>query len=159
ENVMALLQKLSDQVLLKSLSNIVLSERQITVSLIEHLIEVEKRELHIKLGYTNMFNYLTKAFKYSDGAAGRRLAAVNILKRCPGVKQNIIDGSLSLNSLHRLNFCKDAPEFGALILESVGKSGEELDLLISKFSNKPQPKRKEVVRFIFKKSEDSLPKT
>ena len=73
-----------------------IEERQITAELIRHLAEIERRRLHLEMGFGSMFDLLTKHFKFSEGAAARRLSAMRLAKEVPAVTEAIETGKLTL---------------------------------------------------------------
>ena len=53
---MSKLSTLSKENLRKSLENAVKKERAVTLDVLEHLAEVEKRKLHLEWRYSSMFD-------------------------------------------------------------------------------------------------------
>lgn len=94
--------KISNTDLLNKLSELVVSERKITHSILLHISEVEKRKLYFSLGFNSMFSYLTEHLKYSEGAALRRLKASRLLDQVPVLGEKIKEGGLKLNQLAQL---------------------------------------------------------
>ena len=71
-------------------------EKLLTLFLLEHLLEIENRGLHLERGFYNLHNLLVVEFKYSDSEAATRLQAMKLLKKHPEVKEKISDGQISL---------------------------------------------------------------
>ena len=90
---------LSDQQLIQSLENLVRREREILSEVLQHLKEIDRRKLFSKLGFTSLFDYATKQLKYSPDQAGRRIAAMRLLRDIPEAEAQVVDGSLTLSSL------------------------------------------------------------
>ena len=57
----ASLRGLSDRELLARVKDLVSRERAVTLEILVHLIEVERRRLHLGLGYPSLFEYCTSA--------------------------------------------------------------------------------------------------
>jgi hypothetical protein len=93
------LQKLSDEILHDDTQNIAQRERELTITMLHHLREIERRSLFAKLGYPSLFEYCTCELKYSGGAAQRRISAMRLLKSVPELEQKIEQGDLSLSVL------------------------------------------------------------
>ena len=74
-------------------------EREITLDVLRHLNEVERRQLHLRLGHSSMFGYCTQALRYSESASGRRIAAARCLRRVPRVEALLERREISLMSL------------------------------------------------------------
>jgi len=93
---------------MKHLSNIELdqefavavkTERKITHEVLLYIQEIHRRSLHVSFGYDSLRDYLIKRHKYSEGAAWRRINAMQMLTAVPEVKEKIIEGSLNLSQL------------------------------------------------------------
>lgn len=95
---METLEIISRQLLINNTNRLVAKEREITAELIRHLCEIERRRLHLEMGFGSMFDLLTKHYKYSEGSADRRISAMRLSKDVPGVMQAIEAGKLSLSS-------------------------------------------------------------
>ena len=59
-------------------------------------MEVEKRRIHLDMGYSSLFVFLTKHLKYSDGSAYRRIEAMKIMRDVPDLGQRITVGAISV---------------------------------------------------------------
>ena len=60
------LRPLSDDALLARLETLVAGERSCAADVVEHLAEVDRRELAIDRGYSTLFDYCRKKLKYSE---------------------------------------------------------------------------------------------
>jgi len=76
-------------VIVKKLETLAKVERRISVKILRHLMEMEKRRIHLDMGYTSLFVFLTKHLKYSDGSAYRRIEAMKILRDVPDLMLEI----------------------------------------------------------------------
>ena len=83
-------------IVVKKLETLAKVERRISVKILRHLIEVEKRRIHLDMGYSSLFVFLTKHLKYSDGSAYRRIEAMKILRDVPDLSQRITVGAISV---------------------------------------------------------------
>ena len=93
------LKHLTDKTLILDTKHLVSQEREITLKLLHHLKEIERRRLFSELKYGSMFEYLVKGLGYSEPAANRRLHASRLLKDLPQIEEKIADGSLNLTNL------------------------------------------------------------
>lgn len=91
-----MIEQLSDQQLMKKTYLLVEKERQTLEQILEHLQEIQRRRLYADLGYSSLFKFLVKEFKYSEGAAVRRINALNLLQKVPEIKAMIASGELNL---------------------------------------------------------------
>ncbi|HKW13245.1 MAG TPA: hypothetical protein VJS69_02045, partial [Candidatus Krumholzibacteria bacterium] len=68
-------RRLSNDDLVRSLEQNVARERGMTIEVLHDLNEMERRRLHLDLGYSSLFDYCTRKLKYSSSAAARRIQA------------------------------------------------------------------------------------
>jgi 5-methylcytosine-specific restriction endonuclease McrA len=67
------LSHLTDLALHQDFLQIAQSEREILSQVLLHIREVDRRKLFAALGFTSLFDYLTRGLKYSEGSAQRSL--------------------------------------------------------------------------------------
>src|SRR4051812_6432641 len=96
--VMNDLKSLADKDLLRRTSDLAQREREITVELLQHLQEVERRKLYLDLGYPSLYDYVIKELKFSEGSAYRRIQAMRLSKDLPEAALKLADGRLSLTT-------------------------------------------------------------
>ncbi len=101
------------------------------------LIEVERRELHLALGYPSMFVYCVRALHLSEQAAYSRITAARASRRCPQLIALLADGALTLSSVKLLapHLTDDTVE--PLVESARFKSTREVERLIAALH--PQP--------------------
>jgi hypothetical protein len=92
------LQKLDNETLLKRTKDLASEERKITLEILSHLREVNRRRLFALRGYSSLFEYATRELGYSDASAGRRIAAMRLIAELPEVENKIKEGTLSLSN-------------------------------------------------------------
>ena len=100
------LNHLKDKDLLTQMRQLIQSERDLLVSVLHHLREIERRRLFADLGYSSLFDYAVGELKYSEGQAGRRIAAMRLLKDLPAdaaarIETKISAGELSLSNVQQ----------------------------------------------------------
>lgn len=93
------MQHLSNIELDQEFAIVVKTERKITHEVLIFIQEINRRSLHLSLGYDSLRSYLIQRHRYSEGAAGRRISAMQILTSVPEIKEKIIEGSLNLTQL------------------------------------------------------------
>jgi hypothetical protein len=97
--VIVTLQNISDNILLERTESLVAQERQILSHVLEHLREIDRRRLFSKLGYQSLFQYAVQRLKYSEDQAGRRVAAMRLVRELPEISKKIEDGTLTLSNI------------------------------------------------------------
>lgn len=95
----AILTSLTDHELLSQLEKLICREREITIEILRHLNEVERRKLHLQLGYSSLFVYCTEKLGYSESAAGRRIQAARCIRRFRVVERMVENNELSLSTV------------------------------------------------------------
>ena len=85
--------------IVEKLKLLVSSERKITAEIIEHIQEIESKKIHVQMGYSTLFSFLTEHIGYSAASAQRRIEAARLLNSVPEVKKDIQSGSLNLSQV------------------------------------------------------------
>ena len=121
------IKTISDQVLWDLTRSKVQQERNLTLEIIELLREVRTRRLHLERGYESFHQYCVKELKYDDGAAHRRIKALDLVCQIPEVVQCIQTGTLSLTTASQMQnfFNQEAKKDKAYTKEA------KLELVIS----------------------------
>ena len=78
------------------------TERETEVETLLALVDFDRRELYLELGYDKLWTYLMKVLHYCEGATYRRCHAVRILQRFPRLADHLRDGRLNLTTLVEL---------------------------------------------------------
>ena len=74
-------------------------EHEATVALITALVECDRDQAHITLGYSSMWDFLTRHLHYSNAAASRRYKAMKCAKKFPAVLDMLRKHETNLSSL------------------------------------------------------------
>ena len=77
-------------------------DHQVQVVVIDHLCEIDARQLYLRRGYSSPFDYVTRGLGYSAAAAWRRINAMKLCVRIEGVRERLRDGSLTLDAAAQL---------------------------------------------------------
>ena len=93
------LKSLSDSHLMTSTVTVLTTLRRVDLGLLEHLGEIECRELHLKSGYSSLFKMCTDKFRLSEASAYRRVAAARLIQKFPMVKVQLLSGDVSMCTL------------------------------------------------------------
>jgi 5-methylcytosine-specific restriction endonuclease McrA len=75
------------------------SERKITAQILKMILNFEDNKYHIELGYSSLFDWLTKAHGYDEGSANRRIQAARAMRAVPEVEQKLQDGKTTMTNL------------------------------------------------------------
>lgn len=102
------LKHLTDSTLLKDTKYLASRERELTVQIIHHIREIDRRKLYSDLKYANIYEYCKKELNYSEASAQRRITAAKMMVDVPEIEAKIESGELSLTNLELAGrFMKD----------------------------------------------------
>jgi uncharacterized protein DUF222 len=69
-------------------------ERQVQVEFLLHLEEFDRRRAWAEAGYPSLWEWCLRVLHLREGAAGRRIAAMRVLRRLPKLAEALRDGRL-----------------------------------------------------------------
>src|SRR5688572_913460 len=90
---------LSSHALTSRLGELVATERRTIAEFVLHLAELERRQLHLELGYPSTFAFCTQFLKLTNASAYRRTVAARLASRYSAIPDMLADGRLSLTTL------------------------------------------------------------
>ena len=134
------LKNLSDKDLLNHLSKLVKKEHDLTLEILGHLIEVERRKIYRGLGYSSMYAYCTGGLGYSESSASRRIYAARAIGKCPPAYESLRRGWVNLGTLS-LVWQHLTP---GLLEQIRGKSYWQVQAIVSRFN--PMMKHRDITR-------------
>jgi hypothetical protein len=136
------LSELPDQELLRSITRLTGSHRELTVALVVHLGEIEERKLHLVAGFSSLFEFCTKALRFSEGEAFRRILTARLGRRFPVVHTLLASGEVNLSTLELLRVWLTEANHAELLAAVAGKSKREVQaLLAARFPRPDRPSR------------------
>ncbi len=125
------LSGLSDRILLSRIKTLRQKERAITLALVLHLIEIERRRLFGELGYGSLFDYCIRHLKYSASAAGRRIQTARCIRRFPEVYDLLARGEVNLSTVSLIAPVLSAENKKTLLTGICHKSQCEVEMLVA----------------------------
>ena len=128
---------LSDAALIAQLQAVCADGRRWLVRLLEHLVEVEERSLHLKVASPSMFAFCTRRLGMSEGAAYRRTTAARLVRRFPSLLGRIERGEIHLSSLLLLREHLTEETVDELVTAASGKTKREVEELLARRRPKP----------------------
>ncbi len=123
------LSGLPDQVLLAHTRSLVLHEQALQLAVLDHLREIHARHLHLRLGFSSLFDYAVRELGYSEGAAWRRIKAMRLCSETAGSRERLQDGSLSLSAAAQLQNTFDLLQRTATAAPDLGSAPAAPELL------------------------------
>lgn len=140
------LKHLTDAVLLARLNELVGQEREGTADLIEHLSEVDRREIVLDAGYRSLFDYCVNVLRYSEAAAFLRIRAARAAAKFPRVLADLRSGTIHLDAIMRLYPHLNDENSDRLLTQASGASKRDVLALVATLeAGGPAPER-DVIR-------------
>ncbi len=137
------LTTLTNQELTLRLESLRGTERETTLKIIYHLVELERRKYYRELGYSSLFYYCTQKLGYAEASAARRIAGARCIRDNPELAELFLQGKVTLCSIATAasSIAKQVTE----VTEIVGKSQREVQAIVAK-AEPVMAKPKEVIR-------------
>lgn len=127
------LRSLSDQDIISRTRALSIQERVTTLLLLAHLNEVERRQLHLKLGHSSMFDYCTAGLGYSSSAAYRRIQTARCIARYPGLQEMLQRNEVNLSTVAQASRILNESNHRELLASIRGKSQREVESILAEY--------------------------
>ena len=92
--------------------------------------EIERRRLHLSLGYGSLFAFATRHLHYSESAAGRRVQAARCLRKHREVAAMLRRGELTLSTVVLVSSILDDANKETILDQARRKSQREVEALV-----------------------------
>jgi 5-methylcytosine-specific restriction endonuclease McrA len=121
---------------------LVRQERHLTLQVLHHLIEIDRRKLYLPYGYSSLFTYCVRRLGYSESAALRRVRTARCIREHPDIGDLLESGDLTLSTVSKLTGVLTADNKNRLLSEVRGKSQREVGEVLSRYRpERAQPDR------------------
>jgi hypothetical protein len=127
------LSGLSDRELLSRVKDLVSRERAVTIEVLVHLIEVERRRLHVGLGYASMFDYCTRHLRYSSSAAARRIHTARCIRDYPEVHGLLEKNEVNLSTVSMVSSILTRENYEDILKRVRNKSQKEVEGIVADY--------------------------
>jgi hypothetical protein len=97
------LRMFTDSDLVSQTRMLIREEAKATRQVLLHLMEIERREIHLARGYGSLHSFAVEVLGYSDGSAARRVAAMRLIREMPETAEQLVAGSLTLETMSTLS--------------------------------------------------------
>jgi len=124
---------LSDRELLSRVKDLVSRERAVTLEILIHLNEVERRRLHVGLGYASMFDYCTRHLGYSSSAASRRIQSARCVRNYPEVYALLEKNEVNLVTISLVASILTEANARELLGKIRGESQREVEAVVATY--------------------------
>jgi hypothetical protein len=127
------LRSLSDKELTGRLRQLVSKEQSLTLSILPHLAEVERRGLHLDKAYSTLTEYCVYELGYGDSSASRRVRAARVIHKIPEVYEMLKDHKLTFSAVVQVYSVLTSENKDTLLPRLVGKSRSEIDKVMAEY--------------------------
>ncbi len=134
------LSSLDSRTLARRLGELAGDERRVQVDFLLHLDEFDRRRAFLELGYGSLWTYCQEVLHLREGSAGRRIAAMKVLRRFPRLAGALRDGRLCLTTLTLLGQALTEENAEELVARSAFRTTAEVDHLVASMRPRPVPK-------------------
>ena len=131
------LERLSDDVLLRRLSDLVQGSRRVEAELIAHIAEVDERRLYASEAASSMHVYCTEVLHLSEAEAYFRMTAARASRKHPMLLNMLADGRLHLTGIAKLAPHLTLANRDALLKRAAHRSKREIEELVAGVSPRP----------------------
>lgn len=102
ENILAAAARLSDEALIARVLVLNQQSRTVTIELLVHLAELDRRKLYRGQGTGKLFSYCTEVLRLSEAAAYNRIKAARAALKFPVILERLSDGRVNLTTIRLL---------------------------------------------------------
>ncbi len=155
QNKTITLKKLSDDELLRRLSELVQQSRRVESELVAHIGEVDARRLYARHACSSMFSYCMEALHLSESESYMRITAARTARRHPVLLEMLRDGRLHLSGISTLAAHLTESNRDDLLARATHKSKRQIEQLIVELA--PRPDVPTVVRKLPQRRPTALP--
>ncbi|MEZ4222470.1 MAG: hypothetical protein R3B13_16140 [Polyangiaceae bacterium] len=111
--------------------------RRAVAMLVAHLAEVERRSLHLREGYSSMYDLCVRGLGMSEGEAHRSISGARVSRRFPLVIAMLADGGLHLTGLSLLASRLTEANHGQILEACCRKTKAEIQEVLARWFPRP----------------------
>src|SRR5512143_52706 len=115
-------------------------ERDRQVDFLRYLDPFDAREAWREAGYGSLWQYCLRELSLREGAAGRRIGAMRVLRELPGLEAPLRDGRLSLTTAVTLRPVLTRENLDEIVARAAYKTDEETRHLVATLAPRQAPK-------------------
>jgi Domain of unknown function (DUF222) len=115
-------------------------ERAVQVDFLLHLAEYDRREAYREEGFDSLWTFCLRALHLREGAAGRRIAAMRVLRRLPSLAEALRDGRLCLSTVALLGPLLSEENAAEIVERAAYRTKAEVEHLVASLQPRSAPK-------------------
>jgi len=131
------LESISDEELLRRLSELLQQSRRVESELVAHIGEVDDRRLYARQACSSMFSYSTEVLHLSEHEAYLRITAARASRKHPMLLSLLAEGRLHLSGIAKLAPLLTVANREEVLARAAGKSKREIEELVAELSPRP----------------------
>src|SRR3972149_5144292 len=131
------LQSISDDELLRRLSQLLSQSGRVESDLVAHIGEVDERRLYAREAASSMFVYCTEVLHLSEHEAYLRITAARASRKYPTLLAMLEDGRIHLSGIGKLAPHLTDANGEAVLARAAHKSKREMEELVAELAPKP----------------------
>jgi 5-methylcytosine-specific restriction endonuclease McrA len=131
---------LDSNALVHRLHQLVCDERSVQVDFLLHLDEFDRRQAFLQAGFGSLWEYCLRALHLREGAAGRRIGAMRVLRRFPALEAPLRDGRLCLSTVALLAHVLTDDNLDDLVVRAAFRTKAEVDHLVASLQPRTPPR-------------------
>lgn len=136
-SIHARVASLSDDELLRRLSDLVHQSRRVEADLVAHIAEVDARRLYAREATSSMFDYCRCVLRLRENEAYLRITVARATREHPVLLEMLRDGRLHLSGIARLAPHLTAENRNAVLKRAAGLSHRRIQELVAELAPKP----------------------
>ncbi|HSG29224.1 MAG TPA: HNH endonuclease signature motif containing protein, partial [Candidatus Krumholzibacterium sp.] len=141
------MRDLSDIQLMRRIERFDTKERELTLYILYHLGELDRRRLYLRQGYSSLFDFCIRHLNYSEAAAGRRIRAARTIRDYPEVAARYEAREVSVTTISRIAGIITKKNCGRLLDAVAGRRKNDVEMIVSRF--RPRERIIEKVKPVF----------
>jgi hypothetical protein len=131
------LKSVSDDEILRRLSDLLQQSRRVEADLVAHIGEVDERRLYASEASPSMFAYCTEVLNLSEHEAYLRITVARASRQHPILLEMLADGRLHLSGIAKLAPHLTEVNREAVLKRATHKSKRQIEELVAELSPKP----------------------
>jgi hypothetical protein len=112
------------------------------VDFLLHLDEFDRRRAYVDAGYRSLWDYCLRALHLREGAAGRRIGAMRVLRRLPRLAPALRDGRLCASTVTLLGPLLTDANLGELVERAAFRTKAEVEEIVVSLRPRPEPQER-----------------
>ena len=151
------LKGISNKALLSGIRRLSKIERETVLSILVHLVEIDRRRLYVPLGFNSLYVFCQDHLGYSESTAARRVILARIIRDYPQCYRALASGRVSMSNLDKISKVINEQNADALLAQIEGKSARDVNLLVS--SRRPRSAIRESITPVHVKTVIQIPES